>query len=59
MDDNAGWKDTVRVDDSAELLVRFGHEVTEDFPYRYHCRILEHEDRGMMGPFTVTWMRSE
>jgi len=23
-------------------------------PYMYHCHILEHEDAGMMGQFTVT-----
>lgn len=50
----AGWKDTVRVDDSAEFIVRFDHEATEEFPYMYHCHILEHEDNGMMGQFTVT-----
>jgi FtsP/CotA-like multicopper oxidase with cupredoxin domain len=22
-------------------------------PYMFHCHILEHEDRGMMGQFTV------
>ena len=22
-------------------------------PYMYHCHILEHEDAGMMGQFTV------
>ena len=53
-DENAGWKDTVWVDDDAELLVRFDHEASEAFPYMYHCHILEHEDRGMMGQFTVT-----
>ncbi|MBS02496.1 MAG: hypothetical protein CMQ24_07300 [Gammaproteobacteria bacterium] len=25
-----------------------------DFPYMVHCHILEHEDMGMMGQFTVT-----
>lgn len=53
-DEYAGWKDTVRVDDSAEFMVRFDHEATDDYPYMYHCHILEHEDRGMMGQFTVT-----
>jgi FtsP/CotA-like multicopper oxidase with cupredoxin domain len=51
--ENAGWKDTVRVDDSAEFIVRFNHKATDEFPYMYHCHILEHEDRGMMGQFTV------
>ncbi len=52
--EDAGWKDTVRVDDSAEFIVRFDHKATDEFPYMYHCHILEHEDRGMMGQFTVT-----
>ena len=26
---------------------------TDKTPYMYHCHILEHEDRGMMGQFTV------
>lgn len=53
-DEAAGWKDTVRVDDRAEFIVRFDHEATDEYPYMYHCHILEHEDRGMMGQFTVT-----
>ena len=37
-----------------ELLVRFDHEANDQFPYMYHCHILEHEDGGMMGQFTVS-----
>ena len=52
--DQQGWKDTVAVDDDdwAEFVVRFDYPATERFPYMYHCHILEHEDRGMMGQFT-------
>ena len=53
-EEDAGWKDTVWVDNSAEFLVRFDHEATEQYPYMYHCHILEHEDMGMMGQFTVS-----
>lgn len=50
-----GWKDMVHVDEGwSEVLVRFDYEATEDAPYMYHCHILEHEDCGMMGQFTVT-----
>ena len=42
------------MDDRAEFIVRFDHEATAEYPYMYHCHILEHEDRGMMGQFTVT-----
>ena len=48
-----GWKDTVKVDDEAEILVQFELEADDKNPYMYHCHILEHEDMGMMGQFTV------
>ncbi len=51
----AGWKDMVHVEGGwSEVLVRFDYEATVDAPYMYHCHILEHEDCGMMGQFTVT-----
>jgi len=40
--------------DGTEFVVRFDHTASEAHPYMYHCHILEHEDRGMMGQFTVT-----
>ena len=52
--EDAGWKDTVWVNRSTELMVRFDYEATEESTYMYHCHILEHEDMGMMGQFTVT-----
>ena len=54
--DQQGWKDVVVVDDDdwSEIVVRFDYPATEQYPYMYHCHILEHEDRGMMGQFTVT-----
>ncbi|MEP0943685.1 MAG: multicopper oxidase domain-containing protein [Rhizobiaceae bacterium] len=49
-----GWKDMVHVENGwSEVLVRFDHEAPENAPYMYHCHILEHEDCGMMGQFTV------
>lgn len=49
-----GWKDMVHVDEGwSEVLVRFDHEAPESAPYMYHCHILEHEDCGMMGQFSV------
>ena len=51
----AGWKDMVHVDEGwSEVLVRFDYDAPADAPYMYHCHILEHEDCGMMGQFTVT-----
>lgn len=51
-----GWKDTVVADDDdwSEIVVRFDYLANEKHPYMYHCHILEHEDSGMMGQFTVT-----
>jgi FtsP/CotA-like multicopper oxidase with cupredoxin domain len=51
--EESGWKDTVGLAGETELLVRFDHRAGADAPYMYHCHILEHEDAGMMGQFTV------
>ena len=49
-----GWKDTVVVTrEVTEIIVRFDHEASDEFPYMYHCHMLEHEDYGMMGQFIV------
>ncbi|MEM1388939.1 MAG: multicopper oxidase domain-containing protein [Pseudomonadota bacterium] len=49
-----GWKDMVHVEEGwSEVLVQFNHLAPADAPYMYHCHILEHEDCGMMGQFTV------
>jgi FtsP/CotA-like multicopper oxidase with cupredoxin domain len=49
---DAGWKDTVRVGEPVRLLVRFTQPAGRA-PLMYHCHILEHEDHGMMGQFAV------
>lgn len=49
-----GWKDTVVVTtEPTEILMRFNHIATDAYPYMFHCHVLEHEDMGMMGQFTV------
>jgi len=48
-----GLKDVVLVNGSAEILIRFNRTASAATPYMYHCHILEHEDAGMMGQFTV------
>ncbi|WP_165498197.1 multicopper oxidase family protein [Siculibacillus lacustris] len=50
---NTGAKDTVLVENSAELLVTFASRADQAAPFVYHCHLLEHEDGGMMGTFTV------
>lgn len=52
--ENSGWKDTVLVENQVELLMQFTRPASVHAPYMYHCHILEHEDAGMMGQFTVT-----
>lgn len=50
-----GWKDMVYAQDGwSEVLIRFDYKATKQYPYMYHCHILEHEDCGMMGQFTVS-----
>ncbi|MBL4725707.1 MAG: multicopper oxidase domain-containing protein [Rhizobiaceae bacterium] len=49
----SGWKDTVLVEQETELLVKFGQIASSKKPFMFHCHILEHEDAGMMGQFTV------
>ena len=46
-----GWKDTVNVpqDKTVRLAVRYGAVGR----WMYHCHILEHAERGMMGELTV------
>jgi blue copper oxidase len=51
--ENTGWKDTVLVPGEAEILARFDQPASRDTPFMFHCHILEHEDAGMMGQFTV------
>ena len=52
--ENTGWKDTLLVPGEAEIIVRFDQAAPKETPYMFHCHILEHEDAGMMGQFTVT-----
>lgn len=50
-----GLKDTVYVPptQSARLLTSFSDYAAAELPYMFHCHILQHEDRGMMGQFVV------
>ncbi len=51
-----GWKDTVFLPprSSVKILLKMDQYRDPETPYMYHCHFLEHEDRGMMGQFTVT-----
>ena len=50
-----GLKDTVYVPPgkTVRFLVRFSDYTDPDLPYMFHCHVLQHEDRGMMGQFVV------
>jgi len=49
-----GLKDVVVVgpNEVVKIIMRF-EDFVGDIPYMYHCHILPHEDRGMMGQFIV------
>jgi FtsP/CotA-like multicopper oxidase with cupredoxin domain len=51
----AGPKDTVLVPPGkkARLAVEFTDYADPHLPYMFHCHLLEHEDRGMMGQLVV------
>jgi FtsP/CotA-like multicopper oxidase with cupredoxin domain len=51
----AGWKDTVYLppNQPVKIIMRFTDYTDPDVPYMYHCHLLRHEDRGMMGQFVV------
>jgi FtsP/CotA-like multicopper oxidase with cupredoxin domain len=50
-----GLKDTVYVPPgkTVRLVTRFSDYTDPDLPYMFHCHILLHEDRRMMGQFVV------
>lgn len=50
-----GWKDVVLVDmaEAVTLLMRFD-EITNGWPFMYHCHNLMHEDNMMMLQYIVT-----
>ena len=50
-----GWKDTVYVPPgmSVRFIVRSPAYAAARAPYMFHCHVLQHEDRGMMGQYVV------
>lgn len=47
-----GWKDTVNVPQMSTLRIAVRYDAVGR--WMYHCHILEHAERGMMGELTVT-----
>lgn len=52
--DDAGWKDTVWVDDKVELLVRFTQPSSAQTPFLFYSQNLEQNDAGAIGQFVVS-----
>ncbi len=52
---DSGYKDVVFLppSSSVKLMVKMTDYTDAYAPYMYHCHVLEHEDDGMMGQFTV------
>lgn len=50
-----GWKDTVIVQplERVDLIKDFSGFADPTSPFMYHCHILDHEDKGMMGQFII------
>lgn len=51
-----GYKDVVLLNpyESVKVIIQMTDYITDAMsPYMFHCHILEHEDRGMMGQFSV------
>ncbi|MCF6307059.1 MAG: multicopper oxidase domain-containing protein [Flavobacteriaceae bacterium] len=50
-----GLKDVIYVlpQETVRFITKFEDFANPDVPYMYHCHMLYHEDRGMMGQFTV------
>lgn len=53
MAEDRGWKDTVWVDGSVELLVTFPQSSSEHFPFVYYSQNLELADSGVAGQLMV------
>ncbi len=51
----SGWKDTIYAPPGVtiRLLMQFGKLADAVIPYMYHCHLMWHEDKGMMGQFLV------
>jgi FtsP/CotA-like multicopper oxidase with cupredoxin domain len=49
-----GWKDTFLVHPGEVVRIIGQFDSSTVGNYMYHCHILEHEDNGMMGIFSVS-----
>ncbi|OTA19875.1 cell division protein FtsP [Xenorhabdus beddingii] len=49
-----GWKDTIWIDERAELLVNMVQPSYKHFPFMYYSQILEMADRGVAGQLVVS-----
>jgi FtsP/CotA-like multicopper oxidase with cupredoxin domain len=50
--EHTGWKDTVNIPQKSQL--RFAVQYGEPGVWMYHCHVLEHQERGMMGELSIS-----
>ena len=57
----SGWKDTIYVPkgETVSVIAQFGDFASSTNPYMFHCHMLDHEDGGLMGQFTVVNNQTE
>lgn len=50
-----GWKDTfyLPIGETVTFVTRFDETADARYPFMYHCHMINHEDEGLMGQFTV------
>lgn len=50
-----GWKDTfyVPINETVTFVAKFDEAAGADYPFMYHCHMINHEDAGLMGQFVV------
>jgi blue copper oxidase len=40
--------------EAVRTIARFDRPASEDYPFMFHCHIIEHEDNGMTLQFTLS-----
>lgn len=50
-----GWKDTFHIplNESLTFVAKFDETADANYPFMYHCHMVNHEDLGLMGQFVV------
>ena len=51
--DWAVFRLTTRIGETVTFVTRFDETADASYPFMYHCHMINHEDEGLMGQFTV------